>query len=115
MCQNGDLEHFLSDKIYSTYYGLFCFTETNLNGVPAKYIDEVLDDWRDIHKNTQRGLALCYYVSKVITIEVSEYSPHVYGAILDLAFDTSNFNTVSSLPSPCSDDFVLFFQRHVFF
>ena len=61
---NFHLEHFLSDKIYSTYSSLFCFTETNINDSPAKHIDEILDDWKDIHKNTQHGLALCYNVSK---------------------------------------------------
>ena len=50
---NVHLEHFLSDKIYSTYSSLFCFTETNINNSPAKH------DWKDIHKNTHYGLALC--------------------------------------------------------
>ena len=52
------LEHFLSDEIYLTYSSLFCFTETSINDSPAKHIDEILDDWKDIHKNTQHGLAL---------------------------------------------------------
>ena len=67
---NGHLEHFLSDKIYSPYSSLFCFTETNINSSPAKHIDEVLDDWKDIQKNTQHGLALCYNGIKVNTVEV---------------------------------------------
>ena len=46
---NGHLEHFLSDKIYSTYSSLFCFTEIIINDSPAKHIDEILDDWKDIH------------------------------------------------------------------
>ena len=53
---NVHLEHFLSDKIYSTYSSLFCFTETNINGSLAKR--EILDDWKDIHKNTEHGLAV---------------------------------------------------------
>ena len=40
----------------------------------------------------------------------SQYSTHIQGGILDLVFDTSNSNTVSSLPSPYSDHFVIFFQ-----
>ena len=40
-----------------------------------------------------------------------QYSTHVHGGILDLVFDTLNFNTVSSLPSPYSHDFVLFFSQ----
>ena len=69
---NVHLEHFLSDKIYSTYSSLFCFTETSINDSPTKHIDEILDNWKDIHKNTQHGLALCYNVSKVNIIEVIE-------------------------------------------
>ena len=191
---NVHLEHFLSDKIYSTYSSLFYFTETSINDSPAKHIDEILDDWKDIHKNTQHGLAQCYNVSKVNIVEVieipsvlevlpivlkieketillvivycmprplgsfiddfislinelptqhrmlivgdfnldqvlpehvakvdpliqnfnlsqwSQYSTHIHGAILDLVFDTSNSDTVSSLPSPYNDNFVLFFQ-----
>ena len=30
----------------------------------------------------------------------SQYSTHIHGALLDLVFDTSNSNAVSSLPSP---------------
>ena len=45
---NVHLEHFLSDKTYSSYSSLLCFTETNTNDSPAKHIDEILDDWKDI-------------------------------------------------------------------
>ena len=183
---NVHLEHFLSDMICSTYSSLICFTETNMN--------EILEDWTEINKNTQHGLALYYNVSKVNIIEVieipgvlevlpivleiekettllvivycmpgplgsfiddfislinemptqhrvlvvgdfnldrmlldhvakfdpliqnfnlsqrSQYSTDLHGGILDLVFDTSNSNTVSSLPSAYSDHFVLFFQ-----
>ena len=34
-------------------------------------IEEMLDDWKDIHKNTQHGLTQCYNVTKV-NIEVIE-------------------------------------------
>ena len=197
--QNVHLEHFLSDKIYSTYSSLFCFTKTNINDSPAKYIDEILDDWKDIHKNTRHGLALCYNMSKVNIIEVieipnvlellpivleiekeailllivyrmpcplgsfiddflslineppaqhgmlivddfnldqmllehvakvdpvvqnfnlsqvSQYSTHIHGGILGLVFDTSNSNTVSSLPSSYSDHFVLFSKSYALY
>ena len=64
------LEHFMSDKIYSTYSSLFSLTDTNINDSPAKYIDEILDDWKDIHKNTHHGLALCHNMNKVNITEV---------------------------------------------
>ena len=41
---------------------LFCFTETGITDSPAKHIDGILDDWKDIYKNTQYGLALCYNI-----------------------------------------------------
>ena len=195
---NVHLEHFLSDKIYSPYSRLFCFTETNINDSPAKHIEEVLDDWKDIHKNTQHDLALCSNVGKVNMIEVieipsvlevlpivleiekesillvivyrmpahrgsfiddfislinelptqqrmlivgdfnldqilpehvakvdpliqyfnlsqrSQYSTHIHGRILDLVFDTSNSNNVSSLPSAYSDHFVPNLMHYIY-
>ena len=69
---NVHLEHFLSDKIYSTYSRSFCFTEISINDSPAKHVDKILDDWKHIHKSARHGLALCYNVSKVNIIEVVE-------------------------------------------
>ena len=40
----------------------------------------------------------------------SQYSSHIYGGLLDLVFDISNFNVLSSLPSPYSEHFVFFFK-----
>ena len=62
---NVHLEHFLSDKFYSTYSSLFCITEANIDDSPAKHINEIQDDWKDIHKNTHHGLVLCCNVNKV--------------------------------------------------
>ena len=67
---NVHLEHFLSDKVYQSYPRLLYFSETNINHRPLKYIDNVLNDWRDIHKNTQHDLVLCYKVNKVNIIGV---------------------------------------------
>ena len=41
---NGHLEHFLIDKIYSTYSGLFFFTKTNISSSLSKHINEIVDD-----------------------------------------------------------------------
>ena len=76
MSWNGPLERFLSDKIYPTYYSLFCLTEAIINDSPSKCMDENLDDWKDIHKNTRHGLALCYNVSQV-NMEVIDISSAV--------------------------------------
>ena len=40
----------------------------------------------------------------------SQYSSHICGGLLDLVFDMSNFNVISSLPSPYSEHFVFFFK-----
>ena len=47
-------------------------------------------------------------VDPLIQKEFSQYWTHIHGGLLDLVFDTLSFNAVSSLPSPCSDYFVLF-------
>ena len=107
---NVHLEHFLSVKIYSTYSSLLCFTETNINDSPAKHIDEILDDWKDIHKNTQHGLALCYNMSKVNIIEVIEI-PSVLGGlsiVLEIKKETILLVIVYHKPGPLGsfiDDF----------
>ena len=49
---NVHLEHFFSGKIYLTYSSLFCFTEPNINDSPSKHIDEILHDWKGIHRST---------------------------------------------------------------
>ena len=63
---NSHLEHFLSDKIYSTYFSLFCFTETNINDSSAKHIDNCHEHARTFilitinmrkHSRTSRALS----------------------------------------------------------
>ena len=95
---NTHLKHFLMDNIYQSYSNLFCFTETNINGSPVKHIDEILDDWKDIHKNTQRGLPLCYKVSKVNIIEVIDVPStiEILPIVLEINKDTFIGNSVSS-------------------
>ena len=91
---NVHLEDFLSDKIYSTYSSLICFTETNMN--------EILEDWKDINKNTQHGLALCYNVSKVNIIEVIEIPSvlEVLPIVLEIEKETTLLVIVYCIPGP---------------
>ena len=108
---NVHLEYFLSGKIYSTYSSLFCFTETNTNDSPAKHIDEILDNWKDIHKNTHHGLALCYNVSKVNIIEVIEISIvlEVLPIVLEIERETIVLVIMHCMPGPLGsfiDDFI---------
>ena len=108
---NGHLEHFLSDKIYSTYSSLFCFTETNINDSSTKYIDEILDNWKDIHKNTQHGLALCYNASKVNITEVIVIPQdlEILPIVLEIEEETFLLVIVYHMPGPLGsfiDDFI---------
>ena len=99
---NAYLENFLSDNIYQSYSILFCFTKTNINYSPVKYIDKVLNDWKDIHKNTQHSLALCYKVRNINIIEVIEISSII--EILPIALeknkDTFLLVIVYCVPGP---------------
>ena len=42
--------------------------------------------------------------------QLSHFSSHIHGEILDLVFGNSNSDTVSSRPLPYSDHFALFFK-----
>ena len=99
---NGHLEHFLSDKIYSTSSSLFCFTETNINNSSSKHINEIMDDWKDTHKNTQHGLALCYNISKVNIIEVIDIPSvlEVLPIVLEIENETFLVVIVYRMPGP---------------
>ena len=67
---NAHIEQFVSDKVYTSHCSILCFTETNVHGAPVKHIDEIQADWKDIHKDSKHGLALCYKESEVNIIEV---------------------------------------------
>ena len=98
---NGHLEHFPSDKMYITYSRLFLFTETSINDSPTKHTDEILNDWKDIHKNTQHGLAPCCNVSKV-NIEVIDIPNflEVLPIVLEIEKETFLVIIVYRMPGP---------------
>ena len=109
---NAYLEHFLSGNICQSYSSLFCFTETNINDSPVKHICEVLDDWKDIHNNTQHGLALYYKVSKVNIIEVIDIPStiEIFQIVLEIKKETFLLVMLSWAPGPVGsfiDQFIL--------
>ena len=109
--ENAHLGHFLSDNICQSYSSLFCFTKTNINDSPVKHIVEVLDDWKDIHKNTQHGLALCYKVNKVNIIEVIDIPSNVeiLPIVLEINKETFLLVIVYRAPGPVGffiDEFI---------
>ena len=90
---------------------LFCFTETNINDSPTKHIDEILGDWKDIHKNIHHGLAPCYNVSKVDIIEVIEVPSvlEVLPIVLEIERETILLVIVYHMPGPLGsfiEDFI---------
>ena len=69
---NMHIEHFFTDKVYTRFCNLFCFTETHVNDGPFSNIEMYMEGWADIHKKTNHGLAICYNVSKVRIIQEFE-------------------------------------------
>ena len=69
---NMHIEHFLTDKVYTRFCNLFCFTETHVNHRPFSNIETYMEGWVDIHKKTNHGLAICYNASKVRIIQEFE-------------------------------------------
>ena len=71
----------------------------------------MLDNWEDIHKNTQHGLALCYNMSKVKIIEVIEIPSvlEVLPMVLEKEKETILLVIVYRMPGPFGsfiDDFI---------
>ena len=62
---NAHIKHFLSDKLYTDRSSIICFTETHLNNNNFTHLEELEDNWKDIHKPTEHGLAICYNTNKV--------------------------------------------------
>ena len=64
------LKHFLSDKFHASNSSVFCFTETGITSQNHSDADiiEYVPTWKNIHKSTEHGLAVCYDTSRV-TIE----------------------------------------------
>ena len=61
------ITHFLSNRIYTNYSSVLCFTETIYLGSPLSDISKHLGGWKSIHHPTAPdGLAICYDDSKVI-------------------------------------------------
>ena len=99
---NAHIEHFVSAKVYTSHCSILCFTETNVHDGPVKHIDEIQADWKDIHKDSKHGLALCYKESEVNIIEVI----HIPGVleILPVVLEIRNYRIlvvlVYRMPGP---------------
>ena len=96
---NVHLEHFLSDKIYSTYSSLFCFTETNINYSPAKHIDET---WMIGKTSIRIHIMAWLYVIKVNIIEVIKIPSvlKVLSIVLKIEKETILSVIVYRMPGP---------------
>ena len=64
---NLHIQHVLSDKYYTNYSHVMCFTETHTNSTSFKRIEEYHPDWKSIHHpSAVHGLAICYNAEKVV-------------------------------------------------
>ena len=99
---NAHIEHFLSDKVYTNYCSLFCFTETHVNIGRLKHIDELQEGWKDIHNDSQHGLAICYKVSDIKVIEVFPTPSvlEILPVLLEIGNDTVLLVLVYRMPGP---------------
>ena len=60
------IAHFLSNRTYTDFSSVLCFTETVIRGSPLSDISDHLTGWKSIHHPTaSHGLAICYDKSKV--------------------------------------------------
>ena len=64
------LQHFLADQFHASNSSVFGFTETGITSQNHSYADisEYLPTWKNIHKPTEHGLAICNNRTRV-TIE----------------------------------------------
>ena len=74
-------------------------------------LQNILDDWKDIHKNTHHGLALCYNANKVNIIEVIEIPSalEVLPIVLEIGKETILLVIVYHIPGLLGsfiDDFI---------
>ena len=95
-CMPGSLGSFIDDFISlinerSTQHRMLVVRDSNLDQMLSQHVAKV--DLQSQNFNLPQR---------------SQYSTHIQGRILDLVFDTSNSNTVSSFLSAYSDHFVLF-------
>ena len=67
---NLHLKHFLADTFLASNSSVLCFTQTDITSQNYSYADisEYLLTWKNIHKPTEHGLAICYDTPRV-TIE----------------------------------------------
>ena len=92
---------------------LCCFIDDFIlliNETPTQHRMLIVGDFNLDQMLPERVVKVDSLIQNFNSSQLSQYSTHIHGGILDLVFDTSNSNTVSSLLSPCSDHFILFFQ-----
>ena len=69
---NLHIKHFISDSIHPNVLDMFCFTETHIKGKPTVTINTLVDNWSNVFKETEHGLAFCYKNETVAYIEEYE-------------------------------------------
>ena len=69
---HAHIAHFLSEKFYTKYSSVLCFTETIIRGSALSDISDHQTGWKSIHHPTApHGLAICYDESKVVITSIN--------------------------------------------
>jgi hypothetical protein len=68
------IAHHFNDQFYLNRCSIMCFTETNVNGRMSEVerIESFHTQWRDIHKDTEHGLAICYNKENIVYVQELE-------------------------------------------
>jgi len=67
------IAHHLTDQFYLDSCSIMCFTETHVNNVSQiASIESFHSEWKDYHKATDHGLAICYNINNNILIQELE-------------------------------------------
>ena len=98
-CMTGPLGPFIDDIIFL------------INELPAQHSLLVVGDFNFSKILSEHVAKIDPLIQNFNLSQHSQFSTHIYGAISDMVFDTSNQNIISSLPSPYSDRFVIFFCK----
>ena len=62
---NAHIKHILTDKTFINDSVVLCFTETHVADSNTNQIQDFENEWSDLHKPTEHGLAICYNTKHV--------------------------------------------------
>ena len=82
---------------------------SNISELPTQHRTQIVGDFNLDQMLSANVAKIEPLIQNFNLSQCCQYSTYTQGTILDLVFDSPNSNAVSSLSSPYSDHFVLFF------